>query len=78
MWPIGFDKGAKALQWRKNSLLNKRWWDKKENQTEKLQLKPHTLYKNKLKWIIGGGGEGGSDTTKGKQATAQTWHRCIR
>ena len=54
-----FDEGAKAMQWRKNSLLNKWCWNnwislclKKEK--KKKNIKPY-LYSNaaiNMKWVI--------------------------
>lgn len=45
-----FDKSAKAIQWRNNSLFNAWFWN--IYMQNELQSIPHTLHRNSLKVII--------------------------
>ena len=47
-----FDKGAKTIQWEKNSVFNKWGWDKLDIQMQKMMLQPYlTPYtKINVKW----------------------------
>jgi hypothetical protein len=48
-----FDKGTKNIQWRKDSLFNKCWWEKWLSIGKKLQIDPYLSPCNTMnsKWI---------------------------
>jgi hypothetical protein len=46
-----FDKGAKTIQWRKDSIFNKWCWHKYWLSRRRMQITPFTIVTNNIKYL---------------------------